>query len=58
MELIGQDDHGVLDGTREVVGIRCVSPVQASLDLARLPERAAGAAEQIRVDGSLWRGES
>lgn len=58
MELIGQDDHGVLDGTREVVGIRCVSPVQACLDLARLPERATEAAEQMRAEGSLWRGES
>jgi len=58
VQLIGPDDRGVFEGSREAAGIRCVSPVQVYLDLANLPERAAEAAEQMRTDGSLWRAES
>jgi hypothetical protein len=58
VQLIGPDDWGVLEGAREVAGIRCVSPVQIYLDLANLPERAAEAAEQMRTVGSLWHAES
>lgn len=58
VQLIGPEDRGVFDGRNELDGLPCVSPVQVFLDLTHLPERAAEAAEQLRSNGSLWRGRS
>ena len=42
------NDEGVFDGSRSLNGVRYVSPVQAWLDLASMPERAQEAAERVR----------
>lgn len=55
VQLIGPDDRGVFDGQQVVDDLPCVAPVQVYLDLGRLPERAAEAAEQLRSEGGLWR---
>jgi hypothetical protein len=54
VQLIGPDDRGVFDGSREIDDIPSVSPVQVYLDLLNLPERAREAAQQMRADGRLW----
>ena len=41
-------DEGVFDGVRAVSGLECVSPVQAVVDLAHEPERAAEFREALR----------
>ena len=46
--LIVPDDEGVLHEASPVDGVRCVHPVQTSLDLGSHPERAAEAAERLR----------
>jgi Transcriptional regulator, AbiEi antitoxin, Type IV TA system len=54
VQLIGPDDEGVFQGSREADGYPCVSPVQVYLDLLHLPERAKEAADQLRHDKLLW----
>ncbi|MFP3900250.1 MAG: type IV toxin-antitoxin system AbiEi family antitoxin [Acidimicrobiia bacterium] len=56
VQLIGPDDEGVFDGSREIGGHPTVSPAQVYLDLLHLPERAKEAARQLRDDGLLWTG--
>ena len=41
-------DEGVFDGVRKFSGLECVSPVQAAVDLAHEPERAAEFREALR----------
>jgi hypothetical protein len=48
------NDSGVLQGTEERDGVRCVHPVQAYLDLKEHPERAAEAANQLRLELINW----
>jgi len=55
VQLIGPDDRGVFDGQSDVDDLPCVAPVQVYLDLRHLPERAAEAAAELRIDGKLWR---
>lgn len=55
VQLIGPDDEGVFQESREIDGYPCVSPVQAYLDLQHLPERAKDAADQLRDDKLLWK---
>jgi DNA-binding Lrp family transcriptional regulator len=52
--LIVPDDPGVLDGTVELEGIRCVSAVQTYLDLLAMPERAQEAADELRHKRLPW----
>lgn len=47
--LVLPDDDGVFQGAEAREGVRCVHPVQAYVDLKGHPERAAEAAEQLRV---------
>jgi DNA-binding Lrp family transcriptional regulator len=56
VQIIGPEDHGVFWGRQEVAELPCVSPVQVYLDLQHLPERAKGAARQLRDKGLLWHG--
>jgi hypothetical protein len=44
----------VFDGARERSGVDCVHPVQAYLDLAAHPERAAEAADEVRAQLLTW----
>ena len=46
--LVLPDDEGVFQGSQTQQGIRCVSPVQAYLDLKGQPERAPDAAVELR----------
>jgi hypothetical protein len=48
--LIRPDDEGVFHGAQAVRNKMCVSPVQAYLDLQKLPERAEEAAEHLRKE--------
>lgn len=48
VQIVGPNDEGVFDGTREWDGLRCVSLAQAYLDLLHLPERASEAAAHLR----------
>ncbi len=48
--LVEPNDEGVMHGSQEVEGIRCVSPIQVYLDLTGHPERSAEAAERLRED--------
>lgn len=52
--LVAPNDRGVFQGSAERDGIWCVHPVQAYLDLAEHPERAAEAAEQLRQEFLRW----
>ena len=47
-------DEGVFDGARAASGLECVSPVQAVVDLAHEPERAAEFREAIRERALPW----
>jgi hypothetical protein len=53
--LVVPNDAGVLQGTEEREGIRCVHPVQAYLDLKGHPERAPEAAERLRTEYMSWK---
>ena len=50
--LVVPNDAGVFLGAATHAGVRCVHPLQAYLDLAAHPERAAEAAERLRSDFS------
>jgi hypothetical protein len=52
--LVLPDDEGVFHGSQEQAGIRCVSPVQAYLDLKAQPERAKDAAVELRRKLLNW----
>ncbi|MCW3051049.1 MAG: hypothetical protein JWN14_219 [Chthonomonadales bacterium] len=52
--LVVPDDAGVFTGAMERDGIRCVSPVQAYLDLKGQPERAAEASAELRRVHFAW----
>ncbi len=45
------NDAGVFDGADEIGGVRCVSRIQAWLDLHAMPERAPETADRMR---SVW----
>lgn len=47
-------DEGVFDGAREAAGLECASPVQAVVDLAHEPERAAEFREALRERALPW----
>jgi hypothetical protein len=47
-------DAGVFDGSREVDGVPCVSPLQTYLDLKGQPERADEAADELRRIHLPW----
>lgn len=48
--LVLPNDEGVFHGAGLQGGVRCVHPVQAYMDLKSHPERAAEAAERLRVE--------
>ena len=50
------NDTGVFQGSKEIEGIRCVSPVQVYLDLTDHPERANEAADVLRKQFLSWEG--
>jgi DNA-binding MarR family transcriptional regulator len=52
--LILPNDEGVILGDEQREGVRCVSPVQAYLDLKGHPERAEEAAERLRKQHLNW----
>ncbi|WP_428264566.1 type IV toxin-antitoxin system AbiEi family antitoxin [Haliangium sp.] len=52
--LVVPSDAGVFHGAEDRDGVRCVHPVQAYLDLAEHPERAAEAAEHLRAEFLDW----
>jgi hypothetical protein len=54
--LVVPDDAGVFTGAMERDGIRCVSPVQAYLDLKGQPERAEEASAELRRVHLAWSG--
>jgi hypothetical protein len=47
-------DAGVFQGAQDVRDVRCVHPVQAYVDLASHPERAAEAADHLRQTALPW----
>ena len=52
--LVVPKDAGVFHGAQEREGVRCVSPVQAYLDLKEHPERAEEAAERVLGEFMKW----
>ncbi len=52
--LVVPDDAGVFTGAMERAGIRCVSPVQAYLDLKGQSERAEEASAELRRAHLAW----
>ena len=54
--LVVPNDEGVFHGASRVDGIRCVHPVQVYLDLKAHPERANGAADELRTQHFGYRG--
>lgn len=52
--LVVPNDEGVLQGSSDREGVRCVHPVQVYLDLKAQPERAAEAASEIRAKLLSW----
>lgn len=58
IQLLGPDDAGVFEGERDCDGLCCVSSVQVYLDLQRLPERAADAADFLRQRHLKWNGRN
>ena len=46
--LVIPNDQGVFQGSRDIVHVRCVHPVQVYLDLKGHPERASEAAAELR----------
>ena len=52
--LVIPDDEGVFHGSKSQDRIRCVSPVQAYLDLKNQPERAKDAALDLRRKLLNW----
>ncbi|MFO0743417.1 MAG: type IV toxin-antitoxin system AbiEi family antitoxin [Labilithrix sp.] len=53
--IVVPNDAGVFLGADDHDGVRCVHPVQAYLDLAEHPERAAEAAERLRSEFMRWK---
>lgn len=53
--LVVPNDAGVFQGGVDKDGIRCVHPAQVYVDLKDHPERAAEAAERLRVELLTWR---
>jgi len=53
--LVVPNDVGVFQGAEPREGVRCVHPVQAYVDLKAHPERAAEAAEHLRLQLLTWR---
>lgn len=51
-------DPGVFDGSRDASGLRCVAPVQAYVDLAHEPERAAEFRDALRERALPWSSSS
>ena len=58
VQILGPDDIGVFAGEQECDELRCVSTVQAYLDLLHLPERAAEAAQHLRDHHLDWHGRT
>lgn len=58
VQILGPDDPGVFAGEQDCDELRCVSTVQAYLDLLHLPERAAEAAQHLRDRHVDWHGRS
>ncbi len=56
--LVVPNDAGVFHGARRHEGIECVHPVQAYLDLKGQPERAREAAEHLRKELLVRRGNA
>lgn len=54
--LVVPNDRGVFQDAKQIGGIRCVSPVQAFLDLKDQPERSQEAASHLRVELFPWSG--
>lgn len=54
LQIVEPNDPGVLAGSEEVDGARCVSVVQSYLDLLGLPERADEAAAHLRAEHLSW----
>ncbi len=52
--LVIPNDPGVFDGSREIDGIRCASPIQTYLDLKGHPERSKEAAEELKKQYLRW----
>lgn len=48
------NDSGVFNGSREIDGIRCASPLQTYLDLKGHPERSKEAAEELKKQHLRW----
>lgn len=46
--IVKPNDPGVFNGTMDLNGVDCVSPIQTYLDLQHLPERADEATDMIR----------
>ena len=58
LRLVVPNDAGVFEGPEIHEGVRCVHPVQAHLGLRAHPERAAEAADQLRMKlVYAWRGD-
>lgn len=51
---IRPNDEGVFQGGKELNGVRCVSAVQAYLDLQAMPERSDEASERLRQELLPW----
>jgi hypothetical protein len=58
VQILGPDDAGVFAGEQDCDGLRCVSTLQAYLDLLYLPERAAEAAQHLRDHHLDWHGRT
>lgn len=52
--LILPNDAGVLEGSREIDGINCASPLQTYLDLKGHPERSKEASEEMKKQYLSW----
>lgn len=58
VQILGPNDAGVFAGEQDCDELRCVSTVQAYLDLLHLPERAAEAAQHLRDRHLDWHGRT
>jgi hypothetical protein len=56
--LVVPNDVGVFQGSRDVGGVHCVSPLQAYLDLKDQPERSKEAAQRLREERLKWSGDA
>jgi len=52
--LVFPNDEGVLQGAKEVDGVRAAHPVQVYLDLSGHPERAKEASDRLRNEMLKW----